>query len=81
MYINIYLWAFIFSTGNLIRLYIGTLHIEFFSGFNIALSYPHFFDGDPALLENVDGLKPLPQHETYFDINPVRYFSNENSII
>lgn len=41
-------------------------------GFPIALSYPHFLDADPVLLENVTGSTPnRTEHESFFDINPV----------
>ncbi|XP_063987988.1 scavenger receptor class B member 1-like isoform X1 [Diachasmimorpha longicaudata] len=40
-------------------------------GFPIALSYPHFYKSDPALLESVIGLKPNQEaHESYFYIQP-----------
>ncbi|XP_050529375.1 scavenger receptor class B member 1-like isoform X2 [Daktulosphaira vitifoliae] len=45
---------------------------ECYYGFPIALSYPHFLQSDPALLEAIDGLKPDKEvHETYFLINPL----------
>lgn len=48
-------------------------------GFPIALSYPHFLDADPALLENVSGgISPdRSKHESYFVINPVSFFPKE----
>ena len=34
-------------------------------------SKPHFLDGDPALMEKVDGLKPNKElHESYLDVQP-----------
>lgn len=37
----------------------------------VYLSYPHFYDADPSLLEPFEGLKPDKQkHETYFMIQP-----------
>ncbi|CAD0206846.1 unnamed protein product [Chrysodeixis includens] len=37
----------------------------------VYLSFPHFYDADPALLEPFDGLKPnKKKHETYFMIQP-----------
>lgn len=40
-------------------------------GFPIALSYPHFMEGDPSLTESVEGIKSDPKlHTTYFVINP-----------
>lgn len=42
-------------------------------GFPIALSYPHFYNGDPWLAENVEGSYPdKKKHESYFVIEPVR---------
>ncbi|CAH1403132.1 unnamed protein product [Nezara viridula] len=39
-------------------------------GFPIALSYPHFMDADPKVLDSVEGLKPDHDlHHTYFVIN------------
>lgn len=41
-------------------------------GFPIALSYPHFMDSDPTLLEKVEGSHPDPEvHTSYFNIQPV----------
>jgi hypothetical protein len=41
-------------------------------GFPIALSFPHFLDADPQLLENVTGCQPnRTEHESYFIVNPV----------
>ncbi|KAE8736895.1 hypothetical protein FOCC_FOCC017649 [Frankliniella occidentalis] len=37
----------------------------------VYLSYPHFLNGDPSLVEAVEGLKPdEQQHGTYFKIQP-----------
>ncbi|KAH9628089.1 hypothetical protein HF086_018305 [Spodoptera exigua] len=37
----------------------------------VYLSFPHFYDADPALLEPFEGLKPnKKKHETYFMIQP-----------
>lgn len=34
-------------------------------------SFPHFYLGDPSLLENIEGLKPDPEkHNSYIDIHP-----------
>ena len=42
-----------------------------FTGFPIALSYPHFYQSDPTLLEAVEGLEPKQDlHESYFFIQP-----------
>lgn len=44
-------------------------------GFPIALSYPHFLDANPKLLEEVTGgITPNRSlHESYFYINPVSF--------
>ncbi|CAK1546515.1 unnamed protein product [Leptosia nina] len=40
-------------------------------GFPIALSYPHFYKGDPELFNKIEGLKPDKElHETRFWIQP-----------
>lgn len=45
---------------------------SFFIGFPIAVSYPHFYKADPALLEAVDGSYPDPEkHESQFLVQPV----------
>ncbi|CAK1546487.1 unnamed protein product [Leptosia nina] len=37
----------------------------------VYLSYPHFYDADPTLLDQVEGLKPdKEKHESYFMIQP-----------
>ena len=37
----------------------------------VYLSYPHFLNGDPSLVEAVEGLKPDPEvHGTFFKIQP-----------
>lgn len=37
----------------------------------IMLSWPHFFQADPKVLEAVEGLKPVPEkHQFYLDIQP-----------
>lgn len=41
-------------------------------GFPIALSYPHFYNGDPWMVENVEGSYPdKKKHESYFVVEPV----------
>ncbi|XP_046741790.1 scavenger receptor class B member 1-like isoform X1 [Diprion similis] len=41
-------------------------------GFPIALSYPHFYQSDPSLLNSVEGLTPNQKdHESYFYIQPM----------
>lgn len=38
----------------------------------IVLSTPHFLNGDPLLLQQVDGLSPTPaNHDTFIDIEPM----------
>lgn len=38
----------------------------------VYLSFPHFYEADPVLLEPFIGLKPdKEKHETYFKIQPV----------
>jgi hypothetical protein len=42
------------------------------TGFPIGVSYPHFYQGDPALVEAVEGSFPDKQkHESHFYIEPV----------
>ncbi|XP_041971164.1 scavenger receptor class B member 1 [Aricia agestis] len=37
----------------------------------VYLSYPHFYDADPSLLKDFEGLKPEKEkHESYFKIQP-----------
>lgn len=37
----------------------------------VYLSYPHFLNGDPSLVDAVEGLKPDPEvHSTFFKIQP-----------
>ncbi|GJQ78161.1 SCRB5 [Trypoxylus dichotomus] len=44
---------------------------ECYYGFPIALSYPHFLDADPSLMEMVDGLQPnRGKHGSYFVLQP-----------
>lgn len=41
------------------------------TGFPIALSYPHFYQSDPSLLEALEGLEPKKElHGSYFFIQP-----------
>lgn len=49
-----------------------------FLGAPVFLSYPHFLQADPALLNSVEGLKPdVEKHQTFFKIQNVslRIFS------
>lgn len=41
-------------------------------GFPIALSYPHYLDGDKSLTAKVNGTHPDPsKHKSFFIIQPV----------
>lgn len=43
-------------------------------GFPIALSYPHFLDGDESLTAKVNGTNADPEkHKTFFIIQPVSW--------
>jgi hypothetical protein len=43
-----------------------------YTGFPIGVSYPHFYQGDPALVEAVEGSYPdKAKHESDFYIEPV----------
>lgn len=43
-----------------------------YAGFPIGVSYPHFYQGDPALVEAVEGSYPdKTKHESHFYIEPV----------
>ena len=44
------------------------------AGFPIGVSYPHFYQADPALVEAVEGSYPEKEkHESHFYIEPVSY--------
>jgi hypothetical protein len=46
------------------------------------LSFPHFYQADPALLDAVEGLKPEKEkHQTYFLIQPVSSMKNFITIL
>jgi hypothetical protein len=51
-------------------------------GFPIALSYPHFLDAEPSLLENLTGtISPNRSlHESFFVVNPVSIFELKFSL-
>jgi scavenger receptor class B, member 1 len=39
----------------------------------IAISQPHFFNADPSLLNEVEGMKPeREKHQTILDVQPVK---------
>lgn len=43
-----------------------------FSDAPVYLSFPHFYNADPRLLDDVEGLSPdQEKHETFFKIQPV----------
>lgn len=51
---------------------ISYLNVIFISGAPVYISNPHFYQSDPKLLAEVEGLKPdRDLHETYFKIQPV----------
>jgi hypothetical protein len=42
------------------------------TGAPIMVSFPHFYLGDPRLLEEVEGLSPDPEkHDLYLDVHEV----------
>lgn len=64
---------------NMVSILIKLLVIKFrnkcsvISGAPVYISNPHFYQSDPKLLAEVEGLKPdRDLHETYFKIQPVR---------
>lgn len=43
----------------------------------VYLSYPHFYQADPVLLQHFEGLNPQKEkHENYFLIQPVSTFES-----
>lgn len=43
-----------------------------FSDIPVAVSFPHFYGGDPSLVENVNGISPdKEKHESIVAIQPV----------
>jgi hypothetical protein len=49
----------------------GTIALSV-TGAPIMISFPHFYLGDPSLLETVEGLKPDPEkHDGYLDVHEV----------
>lgn len=46
--------------------------ICFPQGAPIVVSFPHFYQADPAYINAIDGLNPnKEEHETYLDLQPV----------
>jgi len=44
----------------------------------VAISPPHFYQGDKSLVKAVNGLHPMKSaHETFVDIEPVRKISQD----
>ena len=42
------------------------------SGLPVIMTWPHFWNSDSALLDEIDGTRPTKQlHETYYDIHPI----------
>lgn len=38
----------------------------------VAVSFPHFYGGDPSLADNVDGIRPdVNKHESLVAVQPV----------
>ena len=51
-----------------------TLSIIFLfdQGVPVIMSTPHFLDGDPQLVENIDGIDPVRElHQTYLHLEPL----------
>lgn len=69
-----FLKFFVYSSG--VCLPEGLVDVtDCYYGFPIALSYPHFLDADPSLLEGVTGLTPnRSMHESFFVLNPVSIY-------
>ena len=41
-------------------------------GLPVIMTWPHFWNADSALLDEIDGVRPIKQlHETYYDIHPI----------
>lgn len=66
------LFFFLFLDRSIISTwYIDDYNVHVFTGFPIALSYPHFYQADPSLQEAIDGLNPnSEEHESFFHIQP-----------
>jgi len=67
-------------TKNTIKLYSKTTNtclknmelLFYFADFPIAASFPHFLNGDKALLKSITGLKPNEEnHGSYLIVEPV----------
>ena len=53
----------------------------FTDGVPLVASLPHFYEGDPVLLEGIEGLNPVKEeHETAIDVEPVSQIFFSNSI-
>ncbi|CAG9807373.1 unnamed protein product [Chironomus riparius] len=49
----------------------GVFDAEKCMGVSLLMSYPHFFEGDPILLEPFEGIKPNEEeHFTFVDVHP-----------
>ena len=54
-------------------------HKLIINGFSVTgapfmISFPHFYLGDPSLLEEVEGLNPDPEkHDFYLDVHEVKF--------
>lgn len=55
------------------RQYINIMFALFLLDSPVFISHPHFYNGDPALLQTVNGLSPSEHdHGLFIDIHPVR---------
>ena len=51
-------------------------------GSPVMLSWPHFFQADPKLINAIDGLKPnRAKHQMSIDIQPVSYLKKKYPLI
>src|SRR5258705_13557820 len=52
----------------------GLIDVSECQGAEMFLSNPHFLDGDPSLMDAVEGMHPdQERHRGFMDIEPVRY--------
>jgi len=50
----------------------GIISLEGCQGVPVIMSTPHFLDGDPQLVENIDGIDPVRElHQTYLHLEPL----------